>query len=232
MKLKWGEHQMLTQDSKLRVDRTKFDQALETVADWDFSLTIEKLQEPLYAGWTESRTRAAEKNYKRYLAVTKGLNGYQIVPNGDIDRFWHEHILDTRRYAKDCDELFGEFLHHYPYFGMRGEADRASWIDIARISNALWQELFGDDLYSLFLEGVVAPMKCPQACPNPGAGMEGVVAPMKCPQACPNPGAGMEGVVAPMKCPQARPNPGEAINRNGTTHAVSSVGSVSDFVLG
>ncbi len=199
---------MATQASKLGMDRKKFDRALETVANWDFSLTIEKLQEPQYAGWSESRARAAEKNYKRYLAVTKGLNGYQLVPNGDIDRFWHEHILDTRRYAKDCDLLFGEFLHHYPYYGMRGDVDRANWIDTARASDALWHELFDDDLYSSFLAGVGAPMKCPQGCPNPSVEAEGAGAPMKCPQGCPNPGVEAEGVGAPMKCPQGCPNPG------------------------
>ena len=36
------------------------------------------------------------------------------------------HILDTRAYSRDCEFLFGRFLHHFPYFGMRGDADRAA----------------------------------------------------------------------------------------------------------
>src|SRR5262249_39319225 len=39
------------------------------------------------------------------------------------DRFWHMHILDTRKYAADCDAVFGHFLHHFPYLGLRGEED-------------------------------------------------------------------------------------------------------------
>ncbi len=35
-----------------------------------------------------------------------------------MDEVWHAHILDTRRYAADCDCVFGEFIHHYPYFGL------------------------------------------------------------------------------------------------------------------
>ena len=37
--------------------------------------------------------------------------------------FWHCHILDTKKYADDCQHALGFFLHHFPYFGMRGEED-------------------------------------------------------------------------------------------------------------
>jgi hypothetical protein len=30
------------------------------------------------------------------------------------DLIWHEHMLDTKRYAQDCGRLFGRFLHHVP----------------------------------------------------------------------------------------------------------------------
>jgi hypothetical protein len=36
---------------------------------------------------------------------------------------WHQRMLDTMAYARDCDALFGRFLHHYPYFGMRDAAE-------------------------------------------------------------------------------------------------------------
>ena len=175
-----------------------FKKAEALVSGWDFSLTVAKLQELDYAGWTKERAELAEKNYKRYLAVTKALDGYQLVPNGDVDRFWHEHILDTRRYAKDCYELCGGFLHHYPFFGMNGDADNKNWINAAEQSTTVWNRLFGEHLYRL---EVAAPQKCPQACP----GIEGAIqaAPQKCPQACP----GIEGAIqaAPQKCPQACP---------------------------
>lgn len=169
------------------IDRRKLAEALQKVGPWDFSLTKEKLLEPSYAGWTIDRADAAERDYKRYMAITAALSGQQLVPNGDIDRFWHEHILDTRRYAKDCFELFGEFLHHYPYFGMRGEVDNRNWVKTAQESNDLWNREFGEELYAVPGEENAGgtPMKCPQACPNPGVAAAG---PTKCPQACPNPG--------------------------------------------
>ena len=166
------------------LDRQKLETAVNLIANWDFSLTKQKLLEVAYAGWSQERADLAERDYKRYLAITHATGGYQPVPNADIDRFWHEHILDTRRYARDCEDLFGEFLHHYPFFGMRGEADEAMWKSTIGISEQLWSDAFGESLYGSALD----PQKCPQACPNPGIEGDGRHLPQKCPQACPNPG--------------------------------------------
>lgn len=170
----------------------EFDSALSIVMKWDFSLTKQKLLEPAYAGWTQERIDKAELDYKRYLALTKVTNT-QPVPNGDIDRFWHEHILDTRRYAEDCYSFFGGFLHHYPFFGMRGEQDHMKWTETAEMSNELWKSYFGEYLYTLNTEA----QKCPQACPGTPLVQEA----QKCPQACP----GTPLVQEAQKCPQACP---------------------------
>ncbi len=39
------------------------------------------------------------------------------TPEGrdDLDQFWHQHILDTPKYAADCNRLFGRMIHHNPH---------------------------------------------------------------------------------------------------------------------
>jgi len=171
-----------------KFQQAEFDKALALVLEWDFSLLKAKLLEPDYAGWTEARVEKAETNYKRYLSVTKALSGYQLIPNGDIDRFWHEHILDTRRYAKDCSDLFGGFLHHYPYFGMRGDDDNKAWLDVSNISEELWKQLFDEPLYNVnFSEA----QKCPQSCPGIDNSIQ--TSPQKCPQSCPGVADAIDG---------------------------------------
>lgn len=174
--------------------------ARQIVDTWDFSLMRIKMQEPSHAGWNLERIDTAIEDYRRYMAITKALGGYQLVPNGEIDRIWHEHILDTRQYAADCTELFGGFLHHYPYFGMRNESDSSNWQSASSLSQNFWQRIFGESLYD-----ESAAMKCPQACPGkPEVEMHA----MKCPQACPN--GSQASIQKPtknaMKCPQACPN--------------------------
>ncbi len=48
----------------------------------------------------------------------------EIAPLKDVDTFWHYHILDTMKYARDCEQIFGYFQHHSPYLGMEDEHGR------------------------------------------------------------------------------------------------------------
>ncbi len=142
-------------------DHSVFEQALALTETWSFNLAIEKVLEIKNGEWTRPRAEKAVQNYKRYMAVTKALGGLQLVPNGDIDEIWHMHILDTRAYMIDCDALFGEYLHHYPYFGMLSEENRQQWLQVQQVSTKLWAQLFGESLYG----ADSAPQKCPQVCP-------------------------------------------------------------------
>lgn len=142
-------------------NKVAFEKALVVTMGWNFDLAVEKLLEIKAGDWTEVRAEKAVLNYQRYMAVTKALGGLQLVPNADIDEIWHMHILDTRAYATDCEALFGELLHHYPYFGMLGEDNKKQWLQVQDGSENLWQELFGEQLYGTNNE----PQKCPQVCP-------------------------------------------------------------------
>lgn len=63
-------------------------------------------------GWSEARAVAAERDYRRYLKLLAKYPEETLAPTPDIDEFWHAHILDTRKYAADCAQAFGEFVHH------------------------------------------------------------------------------------------------------------------------
>jgi hypothetical protein len=47
-----------------------------------------------------------------------------LPPSKDVDEFWHNHILDTKKYREDCQAIFGFYLDHYPYFGMDQESTK------------------------------------------------------------------------------------------------------------
>lgn len=98
-------------------------EALAKVDELDFSMLRVKLVEE--KGWTLEMCDEVEDLYRKFLALNVRYPDRKLCPTGPIDEFWHAHILDTRAYAADCDRLFGHFLHHFPYFGMRGPDDRA-----------------------------------------------------------------------------------------------------------
>lgn len=80
-------------------------------------------------GWSAQRADAVEAEYRRFLFLMKKYPDVEASPTVDVDTFWHYHILDTMKYARDCEAVFGYFLHHYPYVGIgadAGEGDHAA----------------------------------------------------------------------------------------------------------
>lgn len=119
--------------------------ALSAIESLDLSNVRMKLQEPEPEGkaWTPAQSLEAEKWYRRFLSICVLYPEHPTVPNGPIDLFWHQHILDTRAYATDCQAVFGFFLHHYPYFGLKGDADVRDGAFVA--TNELYIAHFGEE---------------------------------------------------------------------------------------
>ena len=96
-------------------------------------------------GWSLEHANAVEKEYRRFLYLMKKYPEEQAAPLMDVDTFWHYHILDTLKYAVDCDKVFGYFLHHFPYVGLRGEADEEAHHQMGERMRELYEETFGED---------------------------------------------------------------------------------------
>jgi hypothetical protein len=94
-------------------------------------------------GWTREQADRCELEYKRFLILHAKYPGELIAPSTTVDKFWHGHILDTMKYADDCDRVFGYFLHHFPYFGMRGTEDAANLAAAAANTKRLYEQEFG-----------------------------------------------------------------------------------------
>jgi len=95
-------------------------------------------------GWSLERANAIETEYRRFLFLMKQFPNEQTAPLVDVDTFWHYHILDTMKYAVDCDAVFGYFLHHFPYIGLRGEDDLEAHERLGHRMQELYEETFGE----------------------------------------------------------------------------------------
>lgn len=120
-------------------------EALERVSAIDLGMVRLKLADPEEGkGWAEDHLDAVEREYRRFLALHLTHPDAEIVPCGDVDAMWHYHILDTEAYGEDCDKVFGRFLHHFPYFGMRGDDDAQALVDAYEWTLATYREVFGE----------------------------------------------------------------------------------------
>lgn len=94
-------------------------------------------------GWTLDFASRVSREYRRFLVLCLEHPQDPIVPSSLVDDFWHLHILDTQKYGEDCQHCFGSMLHHFPYFGMRGEKDAANLRESWLKTLALYQSTFG-----------------------------------------------------------------------------------------
>ncbi len=97
-------------------------------------------------GWSRDYVDRMGLAYKRFLTLMVKFPDESIAPTKDVDKFWHGHILDTLKYAEDCQNVFGYFLHHFPYFGMRGEEDAANLRAASANMHAIYEREFGEAL--------------------------------------------------------------------------------------
>jgi hypothetical protein len=74
----------------------------------------------------------------------KKFPGECVAPRSDVDLFWRYHILDTIKYAQDCQAVFGHFLHHFPYVGLRGAEELAAHERVAERMRDLYETTFGE----------------------------------------------------------------------------------------
>jgi len=100
-------------------------------------------------GWSLERAEAARAEYVRFLTLLQRRPGFMLIPwpnregQDDLDQFWHQHILDTAKYAADCNALFGRMIHHNPHV-VRGSGDER---DAIEKTQRLYSRTFGTGSY-------------------------------------------------------------------------------------
>lgn len=117
---------------------------LESINSIDLSMVRFKLMNPDEGeSWSGAYCVRVEAEYRRYLALNRAYPEKAIVPSKIVDKVWHAHILDTHAYAKDCEQVFGSFVHHFPYMGTRGDEDARNLQRAYAETLQLYEEHFG-----------------------------------------------------------------------------------------
>lgn len=129
------------------------DETRQLIESLDLSGMRLKLALPECEGWGAEKIALVERQYRNFLWLWCKYGG-DLPPPTDVDKFWHHHILDTERYHRDCEEIFGGYLHHFPYFGLRGAEDAVALDDGFEASRRAYQLEFGEDIVE-YVEGAM-----------------------------------------------------------------------------
>jgi len=122
------------------VSQNKIDEVMALVNSINFTPITFKLEKE-YA-WSKESLMMVVPLYKQWLALQACYETYSIAPSTFIDEFWHMHILDTRKYMEDCQLVFGKYLHHFPYFGLRSEQDEQELNEGFELTKKLYKHHF------------------------------------------------------------------------------------------
>jgi hypothetical protein len=135
----------------------------DDIAGLDLSMMMTKLMDHDEGqSWSADYCMRVAVEYRRFLSLTRIYRDRAVVPSKIVDTFWHAHILDTQAYSVDCERLFGFFVHHFPYFGMRGPEDAQALGDAYDTTLALYAKHFGPAPVDLWARTGAA------RCPNCG----------------------------------------------------------------
>ncbi len=117
--------------------------------------------------WDLKTCDSVESAYRMFLALCIAHPEKNIVPTKLVDKMWHYHILDTKKYSEDCERYFGFFLHHFPYFGMRGDNDKNELMICGQETKTLYMQEFGYATTLLLSEtSLCGPENCDPSCTN------------------------------------------------------------------
>lgn len=96
-------------------------------------------------GWSEEFTDRLLQEYRIFFAMHAAFPEIWLPPSRVMDLFWHEHILDTRAYFADCQQVAGRYLHHLPYFGMRNPEDASLCVAALNSERQLYLRCVGKE---------------------------------------------------------------------------------------
>lgn len=126
--------------------------AMAAIGSVDLSAVKRKVVED--RGWSGAIADYAELRYRRFLCMHLLEPDLVLVPPPDIDAFWHQHILFTQEYARECERLFGMFLHHSPASGEAGEAEVMQ--QQAMETAKFYAQTFGEHYFAAEPEGLAS----------------------------------------------------------------------------
>ena len=106
---------------------------------------VSRLQRKLGISFAEAHERVmAYTQFLSLKAASLDIDATKLSPPPLIDRVWHEHVLDTKRYAPACLTAFGHPIHHDPNgdadVGLRARRREATLVALEKVYGDAYDE--------------------------------------------------------------------------------------------
>jgi len=138
-------HQVVVKLADIMTNPIDLQTAKSYIENLDLSYIVEamcSLKYPL-PRWVQQDAEHCCQLYKNFLYLQKKHHPTPLVPTREIDEFWHNHILYTKQYTHDCQQIFGFYLHHVPNSPSEGH----SLINDFLHTKQFYLEEFGENIH-------------------------------------------------------------------------------------
>ena len=102
----------MTSQAKSKKAVCKVFNALEAIQRWEHWHEIQLCARKEY-GMSAKEFYRLLPEYQRFIALTAGYEGIGML-SAEVDKLWHAHILNTKRYYDFCQQYLGRIVHHLP----------------------------------------------------------------------------------------------------------------------
>ena len=105
----------------------------------DFENILKKAAEN--NGWNLKQSEYAYEWYLKhlYLCIHHPTSPIAAISKS-ADDLWHQHILDTRKYATDCNQIAGRFLNHTPIYGKPTNFELEAYYNTIKLYEEIFEE--------------------------------------------------------------------------------------------
>ncbi len=136
-------------DLLIDMDIQEIDETRQLIDSLDLNPIIERMIK--VCNWSRKQAELASQQYRNFLYLKKKYGSENTLPPSvDIDEFWHNHILHTKKYFEDCLTIFGEFLHHHPHHGSENILSHSELESLFNNeTQMLYFKEFGEYLYEI-----------------------------------------------------------------------------------
>jgi hypothetical protein len=137
---------------ELRVRQTKISTAtkdvrskLDLLSRWDLGPVTDYLVDS--TGRPRRAILRLEDHYRAFIALVLLQPEKPYGMGGDLDTYWHAHLLHTKDYAAMCESVVGFFIHHAPASSSVVAADYSDTAsDLKDVFDGIGPRFLFDDL--------------------------------------------------------------------------------------
>lgn len=87
----------------------EFEERLQALREFDLAPVTERLRREGVENADE-----LEMKFRRFAKLLLEEPDVEFGISAELDEYWHAFILDTVRYHRFCEAVFGDYLHHVP----------------------------------------------------------------------------------------------------------------------